>query len=173
MKQGRTLIELATELERQLATKLDMVVPTPLMNHETSGGMSSLTVETPDGPQKFAVTDHCRRQLADRLRIPQKYFERMLEDQPALLDHNVNTWLHEEPEHRLLRTLDGKARAFLSNRYQRRDNYALMVKILPELKKIPDARFVSTELAPRVRKAWVDQKAQGSDHQPIWTEIEL
>jgi endonuclease/exonuclease/phosphatase family metal-dependent hydrolase len=36
-----------------------------------------------------------------------------------------------------------------------------------------DFCFVSTELAPRVRKAWVDQKAIGSDHQPIWTEIEV
>jgi endonuclease/exonuclease/phosphatase family metal-dependent hydrolase len=36
-----------------------------------------------------------------------------------------------------------------------------------------DFCFVSTELAPRVRKAWVDQKAVGSDHQPIWTEMDL
>lgn len=36
-----------------------------------------------------------------------------------------------------------------------------------------DYCFVSTELAPRVRKAWIDQKAQGSDHQPIWTEMDL
>jgi endonuclease/exonuclease/phosphatase family metal-dependent hydrolase len=36
-----------------------------------------------------------------------------------------------------------------------------------------DFCFVSTELAGRVRKAWADQTAIGSDHQPIWTEIDL
>jgi endonuclease/exonuclease/phosphatase family metal-dependent hydrolase len=36
-----------------------------------------------------------------------------------------------------------------------------------------DYCLVSSELAPRVRKAWIDQAAIASDHQPIWTEIEL
>jgi endonuclease/exonuclease/phosphatase family metal-dependent hydrolase len=36
-----------------------------------------------------------------------------------------------------------------------------------------DFCFVSASLAGRIRRAWIDQKAQGSDHQPIWTEIDL
>lgn len=43
----------------------------------------------------------------------------------------------------------------------------------PQIRRRLDYCFVSTELAPRVRKAWIDRKAQGSDHQPIWTEIAL
>lgn len=35
-----------------------------------------------------------------------------------------------------------------------------------------DYCFVSTELSKRIKKAWVDQKAQGSDHQPIFTELD-
>ena len=35
MKNGRSLVALATELERQLASKRDMIVPTGLMHHET------------------------------------------------------------------------------------------------------------------------------------------
>ena len=34
MKNGRSLVALATELERQLASKRDMIVPTGLMHHE-------------------------------------------------------------------------------------------------------------------------------------------
>ena len=34
-----------------------------------------------------------------------------------------------------------------------------------------DYCLVSTELAPHVRRAWIDHTAQGSDHQPIWTEF--
>ena len=40
----------------------------------------------------------------------------------------------------------------------------------PALRRL-DYCFVSTELAPRVRRAWIDHAAQGSDHQPIWTEL--
>jgi len=36
-----------------------------------------------------------------------------------------------------------------------------------------DYCFVSTALAPRIRRAWIDGEAAGSDHQPIWTEIDL
>jgi hypothetical protein len=147
MKQGRTLIGLVEELERQLLTKVDMVVPTPLMHHITGlDGMSQLLVEAPDGSKRFKTTEICRRQLADRLKIPFAYFERMRADQPALLDRNVNTWLHEEPEKRLLRTLDGQARAFLSDRYRRLDNYDLMKHVYPMVKELPGARLDSMEL---------------------------
>ncbi|MGQ0662451.1 MAG: endonuclease/exonuclease/phosphatase family protein [Pseudomonadota bacterium] len=36
-----------------------------------------------------------------------------------------------------------------------------------------DYCFVSAALAPLVRRAWIDAEAAGSDHQPIWTEIDL
>jgi len=36
-----------------------------------------------------------------------------------------------------------------------------------------DYCFVTAELAGRVRGAWIDDGAQGSDHQPMWAEIAL
>jgi endonuclease/exonuclease/phosphatase family metal-dependent hydrolase len=36
-----------------------------------------------------------------------------------------------------------------------------------------DYCFVSTPLLPRLRGCWIDQKAAGSDHQPVWTELSL
>jgi endonuclease/exonuclease/phosphatase family metal-dependent hydrolase len=36
-----------------------------------------------------------------------------------------------------------------------------------------DFCFVSASLADRIRGAWIDEQAQGSDHQPIWTEVDL
>jgi hypothetical protein len=149
MKYGRSLTSLAEELERQLKTKLDMIVPTPLMHHQTAtGGTTSITVETPDGVKSFGTTDAFRRQLADKLKIPFAYFERMRTEQPDLLDRNVDTWLHDEPEQRLVRTLDGQARAFLSDRYRRLDNYDLLQHVFPILRQLPDARFDSVELTP-------------------------
>ena len=147
MKYGRSLVDLATELERQIATKQDMIVPTPLMHHVTSdNGTSVLNIETPEGVRTFNTTENCRRQLADRLKIPFAYFERMRADQPALLDRNIDTWLHAQPEQRMVRVLDGRARAFLSDRYRRLDNYDLLAHVYPMLRELPGARVDSCEV---------------------------
>lgn len=66
MKYGRSLIDLANELERQLATKVDMIVPTQLMHHQTmAGGGTSVTIEAPEGPKSFPTTEGFRRQIAE------------------------------------------------------------------------------------------------------------
>jgi endonuclease/exonuclease/phosphatase family metal-dependent hydrolase len=36
-----------------------------------------------------------------------------------------------------------------------------------------DYCFVSTPLLPRLRGCWIDDAAAGSDHQPVWTELDL
>ena len=36
-----------------------------------------------------------------------------------------------------------------------------------------DYAFISPDLATRLRNVWVDSEAQGSDHQPLWLEIDL
>ena len=36
-----------------------------------------------------------------------------------------------------------------------------------------DYGFVSARLAAQVTKAWVDETADGSDHQPVWFELDL
>ena len=148
MKSGRSLVELAQELERQLATKKDMVVPSSLMLYRTSvQGVSSVDIDEQTGVQTYGITELARRQLADKLKIPYAYFERMRTEQPSLLDRNVNTWLQEDDaDKRLIRTLDGRVRAVLSDRYRRLDNFDLAEKVLPILQRLPEARFESVEL---------------------------
>jgi hypothetical protein len=149
MKYGRSLVDLANELERQLPNKLDMIVPSQLMHHCTGdGGTTTIQVEAPDGLKRFETTEIFRRQLADKLKIPFAYFERMRTEQPTLLDRNVDTWLHHQPEQRMIRTLDGRARAFLSDRYRRLDNHDLLQHVFPMLQQLPGARFDSVELTP-------------------------
>lgn len=148
MKSGRSLLELATELERQLVSKKDLIVPSALMHHRTGdGGSCSLSIAEADGLKRYDVSELARRQLADKLKIPYAYFERMRTEQPDLLDRNVNTWLQsEDADRRLVRTLDGRIRAFLSDRYRRLDNFDLAEHVLPILQNLPDARFESIEL---------------------------
>lgn len=35
-----------------------------------------------------------------------------------------------------------------------------------------DYCYVSAALAPRLKRTWIDSDAKGSDHQPIWTELD-
>ena len=69
----------------------------------------------------------------------------MLQRDPALLSYNVNRWFQKEPEQKLLRTMDGKARAFLSNRYRRIDNLDIARVVLPIIGEMEGARFESCE----------------------------
>jgi hypothetical protein len=46
----------------------------------------------------------------------------------------------------MLRVLDGRARAFLSNRYLRMDHYEIASAVLPILGELPDARFESCQI---------------------------
>ena len=93
-KSGRTLVSLAQELERQLHSKKDLIVPSQLVHHSTGDdGQTHIIVNEAGNPVRYGVTPLARRQLADKLKIPHAYFERMREEQPVLLDRNVNTWL--------------------------------------------------------------------------------
>ena len=147
MKSGRSLLSLAQELERQLRSKKDLVVSSALLRHDTDDtGTTSLVIEEATGLRRYGVTNLARRQLADKLKIPYTYFERMRQSHPVLLDRNVNTWLRADDDRRMVRTLDGNVRALLSDRYRRLDNFDLAESVLPILQQLPEVKFESVEL---------------------------
>jgi len=88
MQKGRTLTELAAELQRQEETKRDFVASTTKLNMNSKG--SHLALEGID--DAFEVTNHCHSQIGQRLNIPKKYYEKMRVESPQLLAHNVNHW---------------------------------------------------------------------------------
>jgi hypothetical protein len=73
----------------------------------------------------------------------------MLEHEPGLLATNVNTWFRKEPENRMIRTLDGRARAFLGDRYRRIDNHEIAQAVLPIIAGMKGARVESCELTDK------------------------
>ena len=96
-------------------------------------------------PLDILTTAH--RQISTYLDIPLKYYERMRTEDPELLAYNVNRWLQRvEPAPRMLRTLDGHARAFLSARYRRIDNYDVAGIVTPVVGEMPEVQFESCEL---------------------------
>ena len=142
MKQGLSLTDLAQELERRQNQKADFVADTRQLVM-TSNGTSTLEVADTGG---FGVRDMAHRQIGERLGIPRKFYERLRSEHPHLLDENVNTLFRERPEKRMVRTLDGHARAFLSDRYRRLDDFDLAEAILPVLNEQPEMRIESCQL---------------------------
>lgn len=146
MKAGMTLPQLATELDRQSKAKLDLLADTTAMKLGTNtAGISTLHL-TNGHTQAFGVRELAHRQIADRLKIPYSYYERIKTEQPMLLDTNVNTLFHANKEKRMVRTLDGVVRAFLSNKYRRLDNSDLAEATLPVLREVPELRIESANI---------------------------
>ncbi|MGH3983002.1 MAG: DUF932 domain-containing protein [Pseudonocardiaceae bacterium] len=85
----------------------------------------------------FRPTPICDGGIADKLGIPSQYLRLIREQQLELLDHNVNTWLADDPAKRyLIRTLRGEgdqpgiARAMLSEKYKITDNLDVLIAVL-------------------------------------------
>ena len=146
MKQGRTLQALGKELDRQRNARQDFIADTRNIEMESVPGASHLRLSMNGTTQEFSVGDIAHQQIAARLNIPYRYYQKMQKEQPALLDENVNTWLHETPERRMLRVLDGRVRAFLSDRYRRLDNLELCAAILPTISSMRGANIESCEV---------------------------
>jgi len=137
MKAGMTLTQMAAELERQQETKKDFVAPNSMVRMTANEAGKDVRISLGDKGD-FAVTDYAHGQMASYTGIPKAYYDRLRSNDPALLSANVNRWLHDQAEgthleRRMIRTLDGKARAFLSDKYRQLDNFDLSEAVLPVL----------------------------------------
>ena len=162
MRKGISLSELATKIERNQSLKRDYVADASSMEMEvketyfhppaSTGKPSELVLSNRlrvGDYGQYPVNDLAHGQIASRLKIPLPYYRRMEKEQPELLASNVNTWLAEASEKRMVRTLDGTVRAFLSDRYQRIENEEIAEVVLPILADIPDVQIVSSEITDR------------------------
>lgn len=150
MKTGLSLSDMAKELERRAANKVDFVADTRKLKMEVADNTPLLRVgeATASNPlaNLYQANDIAHSQIAARLDIPAKYYNRMMNTTPDLLAENVNTWFSRDPGNRLVRTLDGKVRAFLSDRYQRIENEQIANMVLPILLQEKDVRIESCEI---------------------------
>jgi hypothetical protein len=133
MKQGRSLSQLAAEIERRALARKDYIVGVNALKMDTVGEPEPHLVLKNGTVQRLPINDIAHRQIGERVGIPAKYYDRMRSSAPMLLAANVNHWFESEGEKRMVRTLDGRVRAFLSNRYQRIDNHEVAEVVLPIL----------------------------------------
>lgn len=156
MKQGRfaTLNDLETEVMRQSVAKEDALVNTQCMEYTVDGSLQHMAVvdrESKKSLLQVPMNDIAHQQLGSYLDIPSKYYNRMRQEDPQLLAVNINNWLQRrEPEQRLIRMLDGRMRAFLSNSYNLLENDRILYMVLPILKRLgSDAQVESCEITER------------------------
>jgi len=152
MKTGQSLQSLAALLESQIESRKDYIAPQKLLStvvvpcsrpgadvNESDIALAGL------GGAPMPMTDHAHGQIAGRLEIPKKYYDRMRAEEPELLAKNVNTWLAKGDDKKMVRTLDGKVRAFLTDRFRPLDNFDLARTALPVLIN-GKARVLSSEV---------------------------
>lgn len=147
MKYGRTLTELAAEIERQNAAKRDYLAEA---SHLTAVAQpDSILLSLGDSAHRFAVNEVAHQQLGAYTGVPAAYYRRMASESPQLLAANLNHWLSKSTGRRMVRTLDGTARAVLSDRYRRIDNYEIASVVLPVLGEIQGLEIASCEITER------------------------
>lgn len=98
MKQGKTLEDLGRELERQRQNRKDFVADTRSLDFVTEDGESFIKVNVGGKAESFGVQEFAHQQIATRLQIPYRYYQKMQEKSPHLLDNNVNVWFQQTPE---------------------------------------------------------------------------
>jgi len=147
MKTGISLVELAAKIEGQKGLKHDMIVET---------NRSVATLDGDNKPQlyiptqgSFPILPLAHRQIASHTKIPADYYDRMQSQAPKLLVDSVNTWFSAQPTKRMIRTLGGDIRAFLSNSYQRIENEEIAEVALPVLMDLPGVQITSCEVTER------------------------
>lgn len=157
MIKGKSIQEVAVELNRQLGTKHDFIVPTSFLQMTELGLLANKKSDN-----KLEVSDYAHNQIAQHMGIPTAYYKRMRAEEPGLLSHNVNTWMaKQEPNtKRLIRVLDGKARAYLSDKYLPIDNWDVLNCLLPQINEagceiisaeVTESKLYVKALAPKIQ----------------------
>lgn len=151
MKTGKSLVQLATEIERQASARKDYVAPTQstaLVVYQPQPEGKKLVNYRLDGIGEVGINGLAHRQIGDHVGVPAKYYDRLLTEAPDLLATNVNHWFSANPANRLVRVLDGNARAFLSDKYRPLENHDLGEAVIPALLE-QNLEVVSCELTER------------------------
>ncbi len=141
MKTQHTLKDLAAMIMDRAEKKEDFIADTRTLTIDGKANVVGLS-----NGSHFTINDHTHSQIATHTNIPAAYYKRMREEAPDLLSSNIRTWFDKYPANRMVRTLGGGARAFLSDKYSRMDDDAFANVVLPAIYDVPGAEVVSCGL---------------------------
>jgi hypothetical protein len=141
-----SLTALAERIEGIERVKEDYLVPTSGMEMKDDSILSFSS-------SSFPMNDFAQGQMVERMRsklpgIRKEYWDSMAA-LPGLRSYTVNRWLESVQERRLIRTLEGSVRAFLSDSFKPWDNYDMLSGLLPVLSDFPALQVKSCSLTDR------------------------
>lgn len=139
MREQLNLPQLAERLHADRFNKMDFIADTSALEFTRRGELGIR-----DKHEWYKINSHMHGQIAAKLKIYKRDYDRLLTKHPELLSHLVSGLFQREPERRLIRTLDGTARAFMSDSFRiDMDNYDVANAALPILSEVPDMKIES------------------------------
>jgi hypothetical protein len=146
------LESLIEELERQKPLKWDEKVPSSQIRMVLAEDEPRFQIKA---KEPLAIKNSCHTQIAEKLEIPVKYYNRMKEEAPELLAQNVNAWLERNGKDYFIRGMGNSIRAFLSDRYRVIDHLDVLMCALNELQthetEIEDCYLSEIEMNIKVK----------------------
>jgi len=134
--QFSSLVDFAQQLEKNRKAKEDYIVDSRALSVEADA-IDKIQI---DG-QPFEMNRTFRQQLHYRLGIPSQYADRIAKDHPDIYAETVTKIAQRSGEKRMVRTIEGRARAYLSDRYSIVDNEPIADQMLPIMGQIEEAQF--------------------------------
>jgi hypothetical protein len=134
-------VDLIAELDRRRQSARDIVIDAGRLDHGVNispDGKASYRLGVPfvgDAFEGFPLSPTALGQVAQAASIPGDYAKRIHGDYPLLFADSVATLLPKDKA-RMVRSLDGRVRAFLSDRYRVLDNFDLAFSVLTEANKV-------------------------------------
>jgi hypothetical protein len=155
MKSGKSIQELAAQLEDIQSNARDFIVPTQMMKvdlHDVIAAteekqaaekkVEPVLTFTNGEKKSFALNTWSDRQLAQYADIPKAYYDRIKVENPSLFADNCNHGLFKQAEvarlahtqeARMIRTYRGSIRALVSAKYRRLDCFDLLQAVGPQM----------------------------------------
>jgi hypothetical protein len=126
--------ELLDYLELQNRMQHDTVLPARDLAFGHSMGVSGIQTTPEYGNRTYELTKHAENQVRQWAGINSSYWKKMLsENRPKLAALNVNAWLADSDQNRMLRSVGDEIRAFVSDMFLRYDDTHFVQALRPFL----------------------------------------
>lgn len=161
MNAGTPIADVQAELERQAKTRRDFIAPLAKVEWAPTKAGEVAILGLPKSPDEgLLMTDWTHGQVAAHFKVPKPYYDRMREHAPDLLAASLNRWRKDEPTtKRMVRTLDGRARAFVSDAYRCLNNLDFALAALPVMREkgavVVSSQVTDTRLFLKAKCPWL------------------
>lgn len=140
------LAALVQHLTEQSKARRDYVVSVKDISAVVDEDEVKFSIATDMGmPMLLEPTYRAHETIWERLDIQKSYYNRMGDTAPDLLATNINYWAERDQRNFLVRIVDDKVRAFMSDRFRTLDSVELFFTCFDEVKNV-GAKIVQADL---------------------------